>query len=112
MRACSSWAGLRACDAAVADGELAVAISQPLRLAGAAWGGAMAEQWASRSGRWTFSTSRQTSPRCPADAEFIAAEHACCTRPFGAHRRAATIGWLGELHPKHPAKFEGTTRAG
>ncbi|MFO1342617.1 MAG: phenylalanine--tRNA ligase subunit beta [Burkholderiales bacterium] len=97
-------------DAAVADGELAVAgISQPLRLAGAAWGGAVAEQWASpKRAVDFFDVKADIAALLPADAEFIAAEHALLHPGRSALIVAggATIGWLGELHPKHLAKFE------
>ncbi|MBL8309131.1 MAG: phenylalanine--tRNA ligase subunit beta [Burkholderiales bacterium] len=97
-------------DASVADGELAVAgIAQPLRLAGAAWGGAVAEQWASpKRAVDFFDVKADLAALLPSDAKFVAAEHALL-HPGRAARIVmgdATIGWLGELHPKHLANFE------
>ncbi|MCC7068503.1 MAG: phenylalanine--tRNA ligase subunit beta [Burkholderiales bacterium] len=97
-------------DPSVTDGELAVAgIAQPLRLAGAAWGGAVAEQWASgKRAVDFFDVKADLLALLPAGAKFSVAEH-----PLLHPGRSARIsiggvplGWLGELHPRHLAAFE------
>lgn len=97
-------------DESIADGELAVAgIAQPLRLAGAAWGGAVTEQWASpKRAVDIFDVKADVAALLPATATFEAGEHPLL-HPGRSARivvDGATIGWLGELHPKHLAKFE------
>ena len=97
-------------DASVVDGELAVAgISQPLRLAGAAFGGALPEQWASPK-RTTdfFDVKADLAAVLPDNVRFESAEHPLL-HPGRSARivlNNATLGWLGELHPKHLARFE------
>ena len=97
-------------DASVVDGPLAVAgISQPLRLAGAAFGGAMPEQWASAK-RATdfFDVKADLAAVLPDNVRFETAEHPLL-HPGRSARivlNGATLGWLGELHPKHLARFE------
>ncbi len=97
-------------DAAVVDGELAVAgIAQPLRVAGAAWGGAVAEQWASpKRAVDFFDVKADLMGLLPADAAFVAAEHPLLHpgRSACVKRAGETIGWVGELHPRHLARFE------
>ena len=97
-------------DASVVDGELAVAgISQPLRLAGAAWGGATPEQWASpKRATDFFDVKADLAAVLPDNVRFETAEH-----PLLHPGRSARIllngdvlGWLGELHPKHLPRFE------
>ncbi len=97
-------------DASVVDGELAVAgISQPLRLAGAAFGGALPEQWASPK-RTTdfFDVKADLAAVLPDNVRFETGEHPLL-HPGRSARivlNDATLGWLGELHPKHLARFE------
>ncbi len=97
-------------DASVVDGALAVAgISQPLRLAGAAFGGASPEQWASPK-RVTdfFDVKADLAAVLPDHVRFETAEHPLL-HPGRSARivlNGATLGWLGELHPKHLARFE------
>lgn len=97
-------------DATVVDGPLAVAgISQPLRLAGAAFGGALPEQWAS-SKRTTdfFDVKADLAAVLPDGVSFETAEHPLLHPGRSARivHNGATLGWLGELHPKHLARFE------
>ena len=97
-------------DASVLDGELSVSgISQPLRLAGAAFGGALPEQWASPK-RTTdfFDVKADLAAVLPDNVRFETAEHPLL-HPGRSARivlNGATLGWLGELHPKHLARFE------
>lgn len=97
-------------DESVTDGELAVAgIAQPLRLAGAAWGGAVTEQWASAKRAVDFfDVKADLMALLPADVTFAAGGHPLLHPGRSAQitQAGATIGWLGELHPKHLAKFE------
>ncbi len=97
-------------DATVADGELSVAgISQPLRLAGAAFGGASPEQWASpKRVADFFDVKADLAAVLPDNVRFETAEHALLHPGRSARivHNGATLGWLGELHPKHLARFE------
>ncbi len=97
-------------DAAVADGELSVAgVTQPLRLAGAAWGGAAPEQWGTaKRGADFFDVKADLMAVLPAGANFVKAEHALLHPGRSARIELAgkAIGWLGELHPRHLARFE------
>jgi phenylalanyl-tRNA synthetase beta chain len=92
------------------DGELSVAgVSQPLRLAGAAFGGALPEQWASPKRVIDFfDVKADLAAVLPDNVRFEPAEH-----PLLHPGRSArivlddkTVGWLGELHPRHLARFE------
>ena len=97
-------------DASVVDGALSVAgISQPLRLAGAAFGAASPEQWANPK-RTTdfFDVKADLAAVLPDNVRFETAEHPLL-HPGRSARIVlgnATLGWLGELHPKHLARFE------
>jgi phenylalanyl-tRNA synthetase beta chain len=97
-------------DASVVDGELSVAgINQPLRLAGAAFGGASPEQWANPK-RTTdfFDVKADLTAVLPDNVRFEAAGHPLL-HPGRSARivlNGATLGWLGELHPKHLVRFE------
>ncbi|MCZ2134251.1 MAG: phenylalanine--tRNA ligase subunit beta [Burkholderiales bacterium] len=97
-------------DASVTDGELAVAgIAQPLRLAGAAWGGPVSEQWASAKRAVDFfDVKADLLALLPAGARFAAGEHPLLHPGRSARIRldGVPIGWLGELHPRHLAAFE------
>ena len=97
-------------DASVADAELSVAgISQPLRLAGAAWGGAAPEQWgAAKRAADFFDVKADLAAVLPENVRFESAEHPLLHPGRSARivHNGATVGWLGELHPKHLAKFE------
>jgi phenylalanyl-tRNA synthetase beta chain len=97
-------------DSVVADGQLSVAgVSQPLKLAGVAWGGAVAEQWgAPKRAVDFFDVKADLMAVLPAAAIFVAAEHPLLHPGRSARIEidGTSIGWLGELHPKHLAKFE------
>ncbi len=100
-------------DATVVDGPLAVAgITQPLKLAGVAFGGAVAEQWASQKRMADFyDVKADLLAVVPDAARFVAAEHPLLHpgRCAKIELNQATIGWIGELHPKHLARFELTS---
>ena len=97
-------------DAVVADGELSVAgVTQPLRLAGVAWGGAVGEQWgAPKRSADFFDVKADLMAVLPAGTHFVKAEHPLLHPGRSARVDAAgkPIGWLGELHPRHLARFE------
>jgi len=99
-------------DARVADGDLSVAgVAQPQKLAGAAWGPALPEQWGVRNRAVDFYDVKhdvetlfgamQASP-LRASLRFVAAPHPALhpgrSARIEAHDQA--IGWLGELHPR------------
>ncbi|MEO7255054.1 MAG: phenylalanine--tRNA ligase subunit beta, partial [Casimicrobium sp.] len=100
-------------DASVADGPLSVAgITQPLKLAGVAFGGAVAEQWASQKRAADFyDVKADLAAVLPDGAHFVAAEHPLLHpgRSAKIELNHATIGWIGELHPKHLSRFELTS---
>ncbi len=100
-------------DETVADGELTVArVSQPLRMAGAAWGGAMPEQWGTpKRGIDFFDVKSDLSAVLPSAAQFVAATHSLLHPGRSAKIMIGgkAIGWIGELHPRHLAKFELTS---
>ena len=100
-------------DASVTDGPLAVAgITQPLKLAGVAFGGAVAEQWASQKRTADFyDVKADLAAMLPDGAHFVAAEHPLLHpgRSAKIELNQATIGWIGELHPKHLSRFELTS---
>ena len=98
-------------DAAAADGPLSVAgLRQPIRVAGAAFGPALDEQWASPARVVDFFDVK-------ADLEAICAPRRLRVEP-AAHPalhpgRSARVlidgkpsGWLGELHPRWQQKYE------
>lgn len=94
-------------DASVADGDLTVSgVNQPQRLAGAAWGPAVDEQWGTATRQVDFYDVKM-------DVEALLGEKAgglvCIAAPHPALHpgRSARlvldgrdIGWLGELHPR------------
>jgi phenylalanyl-tRNA synthetase beta chain len=98
-------------DAAAGDGPLAVAgLRQPIRVAGAAFGPALDEQWGSAGRAVDFYDVKADldaicAPRRP---RFEAAAH-----PALHPGRSARVlidgtpaGWLGELHPRWQQKYE------
>jgi len=98
-------------DATAAAGPLAVAgLRQPIRVAGAAFGPALDEQWGS-AGRGVdfFDVKADLEAICaPRRLRFEAAAH-----PALHPGRAARVlidglpaGWLGELHPRWQQKYE------
>ncbi|NYT36869.1 phenylalanine--tRNA ligase subunit beta [Allopusillimonas soli] len=94
-------------DSAVDDGELNVAgVSQPVRLAGAAWGPALEEQWAEPARLVDFYDVKK-------DLESLLGKNAealtCIPAPHPAlhpgrsarlELHGRTIGCIGEVHPK------------
>ncbi len=100
-------------DEQVQDGPLTVAgVNQPMRLAGAAWGEALSEQWGVATRRVDFFDVK-------ADVEailghrlkrsrFIAAEHPALHPGRSARIELdnKTIGFMGELHPQWVRSFE------
>jgi phenylalanyl-tRNA synthetase beta chain len=97
-------------DATTKDGELSVEnVSQPLMLAGAAWGGAVAEQWgADKRAVDFFDVKSDLSALLPEGVTFQKAEHALLHPGRCAQivLNNVTVGWIGELHPKHIGAFE------
>ena len=98
-------------DAAAADGPLAVAgLRQPARIAGAAFGPALDEQWGSQTrGVDFFDVKADLEAICaPRKLSFDAAAHPAlhpgrCARVM---IDGAACGWLGELHPRWQQKYE------
>ncbi|TAK44234.1 MAG: phenylalanine--tRNA ligase subunit beta [Betaproteobacteria bacterium] len=98
-------------DAAVEDGELAVAgVAQPVRIAGAAFGPALEEQWGAATRAVDFydvkaDVETLCFPRWP---RFEAALHPAL-HPGRSARvllDGIPIGWVGELHPRWQQKYE------
>jgi len=94
-------------DASVADGPLAVAgVSQPLRLAAAAWGPACEEQWGQPTRQVDFYDVKhdvETLFGARAGAlRFVAAKHPALHpgRSARIELDGRAVGWLGELHPR------------
>ena len=98
-------------DAAAADGPLSVAgLRQPIRVAGAAFGPVLDEQWGSAGRAVDFFDVK-------ADLEAICAPRCLCfeaaAHPALHPGRSARVlvdgspsGWLGELHPRWQQKYE------
>ena len=93
-------------DASAADGELAVAgLTQPLKLAGAAWGPAVAEQWAEPVRQIDFYDVKMDVEALfgarAAGLRFVADSHPALHPGRGARIEldGRVVGWLGELHP-------------
>lgn len=92
----------------VKDGDLSVAgVEQPNRLAAAAWGPAVEEQWGVSTRQVDFYDVKAdlvalVGPRAGALLEFVADVHPAL-HPGRSARvvlDGKTIGWLGELHPR------------
>jgi phenylalanyl-tRNA synthetase beta chain len=96
-------------DVATKDGELSVeGVAQPLKLAGAAWGGVTPEQWGSaKRAADFFDVKADIAALLPTDARFVKAEHSLLHPGRSAQILVGkyAIGWIGELHPKHLATF-------
>ncbi|NYT85901.1 phenylalanine--tRNA ligase subunit beta [Pollutimonas harenae] len=94
-------------DVSVVDGDLAVAgIHQPQRLAGAAWGPAVEEQWGTPVRQVDFYDVKK-DVECLLGAQGANLECLADTHPALHPGRSARlqlagkhIGWLGELHPR------------
>ena len=98
-------------DAAAPDGPLAVAgVAQPVRVAAAAFGPALEEQWGARARAVDFYDVKSDLealyfPRRP---RFEAATHPAL-HPGRSARvliEDAAVGWVGELHPQWLQKYE------
>ncbi|MCS6996868.1 MAG: phenylalanine--tRNA ligase subunit beta [Casimicrobiaceae bacterium] len=97
-------------DASVGDGASSVAgVAQPLRLGGVAWGSAWPEQWgATRRGVDFFDVKGDLEPILPPGTRFERVEHRML-HPGRAARLVSNgrvVGLLGELHPRHWARFD------
>jgi phenylalanyl-tRNA synthetase beta chain len=98
-------------DAAVADGDVAVAgIDQPLRVSGLAWGPADGMQWGVPERAIDFFDVKGDVLALlqPLQARFVAGEHPAlhpgrCASVEVSGRR---IGWVGELHPRWCQAYE------
>ncbi|OZI23705.1 phenylalanine--tRNA ligase subunit beta [Bordetella genomosp. 9] len=100
-------------DASVADGELAVAgVRQPLKLAGAAWGPHVEEQWGTPTRQVDFYDVKMDVQALfgarAGELRFEAAAHPALHPGRGARivLDGKAIGWLGELHPRWAQKAE------
>jgi phenylalanyl-tRNA synthetase beta chain len=98
-------------DAAARDGPLAVAgLRQPMRIAAAAYGPALGEQWDSAARAVDFFDLKADleSLIAPLSARFEPAPHPA----FHPGRSARVLlggvaaGWIGELHPKWQRQYE------
>ena len=98
-------------DAAAADGPLAVAgLRQPVRIAGAAFGPALEEQWGAPSRQVDFfDVKADIEMLCaPLDVRVEAGQHPAF-HPGRSGRvlvEGKPAGWLGELHPRLQQKYE------
>ncbi|MBK9608980.1 MAG: phenylalanine--tRNA ligase subunit beta [Betaproteobacteria bacterium] len=92
-------------DKAAPDGPLAIAgYRQPLRIAGAAYGPAVDEQWGTPKRQADFYDVKADVEALlgGATARFVPASHPALHpgRSARIERDGAAIGWLGELHPR------------
>ena len=97
----------------VVDGELTVAgVEQPVRLAAAAWGPALEEQWGAPTRDVDFydvkSDLEALAGVQAADLRYIPEPHPALHpgRSARVELKGKTIGWLGELHPRWVQKAE------
>jgi phenylalanyl-tRNA synthetase beta chain len=92
------------------DCELSVQdVAQPLMLAGAAWGGAVAEQWGEKKRTVDFfDVKSDLLAVLPEGAHWVKAEHSLLHpgRSARIELNGEVLGWAGELHPKHVETFE------
>jgi phenylalanyl-tRNA synthetase beta chain len=98
-------------DAAAADGPLSVAgLRQPVRVAGAAFGPAFEEQWASPARAVDFfDVKADLEAICaPRRLRFESAAHPALHpgRSARVFVEGSPAGWLGELHPRWQQKYE------
>jgi phenylalanyl-tRNA synthetase beta chain len=97
-------------DSNAKDGELSVdGVSQPLMLAGVAWGSASPEQWGEKKRAVDFyDVKADLAAVLPADVSFVKAEHPLLHpgRSARIEQNGQTVGWLGELSPRHIGAFE------
>lgn len=100
-------------DASVAEGELSVqGVHQPLKLAAAAWGPALEEQWGTPTRAVDFFDVKMDVQTLfgarASDLRFEAATHPAL-HPGRSARvllDGQAVGWLGELHPKWAQQAE------
>ncbi len=101
-------------DPAAAEGPLAVAgLRQPIRVAGAAYGPALDEQWGSAARSVDFfDVKADVEAICMPRLRFEAAAHPALHPGRSARVLVegaagfAHAGWLGELHPRWQQKYE------
>jgi phenylalanyl-tRNA synthetase beta chain len=98
-------------DASAADGERSVAgVAQPLRLGGLAWGLAEEAQWARKERAVDFFDVKGDIELllAPRVARFVATSHPALHpgRCAAVELDGATIGFVGELHPKWRQDYE------
>jgi phenylalanyl-tRNA synthetase beta chain len=97
-------------DPAVEDGPLSVAgLTQPMRVAGAAWGAIVDEQWGVPARHVDFHDVKGDveSLLAPLSARFEAAVHPAL-HPGRSARvviDGSAAGWIGELHPRWQQSF-------
>jgi phenylalanyl-tRNA synthetase beta chain len=100
-------------DAHAKDGELSVdGVSQPLMLAGVAWGSATPEQWGEKKRAVDFfDVKADLDALLARDTKFVKAEHPLLHpgRSARIELNGEIVGWLGELHPRHLVVFELST---
>ena len=98
-------------DPAAKDGPLAVGgLRQPIRVGGAAYGPALAEQWDTPARTVDFFDVKADieSLVAPLVARFEPAQHPAL-HPGRSGRvmlEGAAVGWIGELHPRWQQKYE------
>jgi len=98
-------------DAGVAEGDLQVAgVSQPMRIAAAAYGAARDEQWGEKTRAIDFYDVKADLEAllAPRHARFEPEAHPAL-HPGRAARvvlDGRSVGWLGELHPRWQKKYE------
>src|SRR5690606_17472047 len=94
-------------DNAVADGDLAVAgVRQPVRLAGAAWGPALEEQWGVATRQVDFYDLKKDLENLLGESahDLVCIAHAHPALHPGRSARlelaGQAVGWIGEIHPR------------
>jgi phenylalanyl-tRNA synthetase beta chain len=97
-------------DPAAQDGPLSVAgLTQPMRVAGAAWGAVVDEQWGMPARHVDFHDAKGDveSLLAPLSARFEAAVHPALHPGRSARIVIAgrSAGWIGELHPRWQQSF-------
>ena len=98
-------------DAAVAEGDLEVAgVSQPMRIAAAAYGAVQDEQWGKKTRAVDFYDVKADLEAllAPKQARYERAGHPALHpgRTTRVVLEGRPIGWLGELHPRWQKKYE------
>jgi phenylalanyl-tRNA synthetase beta chain len=84
-------------------------VAQPLMLAGAAWGGPVAEQWAAPKRAVDFyDVKADLAAVLPGGAAFVKASHPLLHpgRSARIEYDGKVLGWLGELNPTHLGAFD------